>query len=70
MSVKGSPSGRINPEIDKTITAMLKEVSDKNGGLSLDDKLKVIDRALKLEALKMKTSDPRWGSAFEEDEDE
>jgi hypothetical protein len=39
---------------------------------SITDKTKVIDRALKLEAIKLKMSDDEWGSGFgavdEEDE--
>ena len=31
---------------------------------SITDKTKVIDRALKLEALKAKLSDDEWGSGF------
>jgi hypothetical protein len=39
---------------------------------SITDKTKVIDRALKLEAIKLKMSDDEWGAGFanvdEEDE--
>jgi len=37
---------------------------------SITDKMKVIDRALKLEALKMKDSDSEWGSGFGLDDDD
>ena len=33
------------------------------------DKMRVIDRALKLEALKMKDDDSSWGAGFMEDDD-
>jgi hypothetical protein len=38
---------------------------------SITDKTKVIDRALKLEAIKLKMNDDEWGSGFTlDDEDE
>jgi hypothetical protein len=38
---------------------------------SLTDKSKIIDRALKLEAIRLKASDADWGRGFmDEDEDE
>jgi hypothetical protein len=37
---------------------------------SITEKMKVIDRALKLEAIKLKLTDDEWGSGFANDEDE
>jgi hypothetical protein len=40
---------------------------------TISDKTKVIDRALKLEAIKMKMQDDEWGSGFmglDDDKDE
>ena len=37
---------------------------------SLTDKTKILDRALKLEALKAKISDDEWGAGFNLDEDD
>jgi hypothetical protein len=37
---------------------------------SLTDKTKILDRALKLEQLKLKMSDDEWGSGFGLDDDE
>ena len=37
---------------------------------SITEKMKVIDRALKLEAIKLKMSDDEWGSGFNLDEDD
>jgi hypothetical protein len=37
---------------------------------SLTDKSKIIDRALKLEAIRLKASDAEWGSGFMNDDDD
>jgi hypothetical protein len=37
---------------------------------SITDKTKVLDRALKLEAIKLKIADDEWGSGFATEEDE
>ena len=59
----------INPELESAVSKMLKEVmSDPMA--SITDKTKVIDRALKLEAIKLKMSDDEWGSGFNLDEDD
>lgn len=60
----------VSPALEKAISDMLKEVMDKHGEVSLTDKLKVIDRALKLEAVKAKFDDAAFGLAFEDKEDE
>ena len=61
----------INPDLEEAISKMLKEVMT-DPMASITDKTKVIDRALKLEAIKLKMSDDEWGSGFgavdEEDE--
>ena len=61
----------INPELEAAITDLLKQVmADPNA--TINDKMRVADRALKLEALKLKMSDDEWGSGFlglEEDDD-
>lgn len=59
----------INPELETAIAQMLKEVMSDSMA-SITDKTKVIDRALKLEAIKMKMSDDEWGSGFAVDEDD
>jgi hypothetical protein len=59
----------INPELESAVSKMLKEVmSDPMA--SITDKTKVIDRALKLEAIKLKMSDDEWGSGFNLDEED
>ena len=37
---------------------------------SLTDKMKILDRALKLEAIKLKVSDEGWGSGLLDDNDD
>jgi len=61
----------INPDLEQAISDMLKAVM-ADSMASITDKTKVIDRALKLEAIKLKMSDDEWGAGFanvdEEDE--
>ena len=61
----------INSDLEQAISDMLKAVM-VDPMASITDKTKVIDRALKLEAIKLKMSDDEWGSGFanvdEEDE--
>lgn len=59
----------INPELEKHINQLLSAVmSDPTA--SITEKMKVVDRALKLEQLKAKISDDEWGSGFLEPEDD
>jgi len=59
----------INPDLEDAISKMLKAVMT-DPMASITDKTKVIDRALKLEAIKLKMSDDEWGSGFVDDEDD
>jgi len=59
----------INPELESAISKMLTEVM-MDSTASITDKTKVIDRALKLEAIKLKMSDDEWGSGFNVDDDD
>jgi hypothetical protein len=53
----------INSELEVAIAQLLRDVmSDPTA--TITDKVKVIDRSLKLEALKAKMSDDEWGSGF------
>ena len=59
----------INHKLEDAITQMLAAVmTDPHA--SITDKTKVIDRALKLEAIKLKMSDDEWGSGFNVDDDD
>jgi len=68
MSRKSKDKG-INPELDKFIADLMTQVMN-DPEASVTDKVKVLDRALKLEALKMKDSDDAWGSGFMDGNDD
>lgn len=66
--MRKKPKG-INPQLEKAIDQLLAEVmADETA--SLTDKTKVLDRALKLEAIKQKADSDDWGAAFADDEDD
>jgi hypothetical protein len=53
----------INPDLEKAISDLLKQ-SMTGAEIDLEQKLKVIDRAINLEKLKQKVSEDEWGSGF------
>ena len=59
----------INPELEKAISELLKATM-LDPTASLTDKTKILDRALKLEALKARFSDEDWGYGFFGDDDD
>lgn len=59
----------INPALEDAISQMLTAVMGDSEA-SITDKTKVLDRALKLEAIKLKIADDEWGAGFANDEDE
>ena len=59
----------LNPELERHINQLLTIVMADDTA-SITEKMKVVDRALKLEALKAKFSDDEWGAGFLMDEDE
>ncbi len=63
------PKG-INPDLEDAVNSMLVEVRT-NPDLSLTDKMKILDRALKLEAIKLKEDSADWGAGlFDNDSEE
>ena len=61
----------INPDLEKHINQLLSAVM-MDDTASITEKMKVVDRALKLEALKQKADMDEWGSGFmglDDDED-
>ena len=66
--MKRKQSG-INPDLEAAISKLLAEVM-ADPEASLTDKSKIIDRALKLEAIRLKASDAEWGSGFINDDDD
>jgi hypothetical protein len=59
----------IDPALEKAIADLLTNTMN-DAEATLTDKMKIIDRSLKLEALKMKLQDDAWGSGFMDDEDD
>jgi hypothetical protein len=59
----------INPDLETAISQLLTATMN-DPMASLTDKTKILDRALKLEALKAKISDDEWGAGFNLDEDD
>lgn len=59
----------INPDLEEAISQLLKTVMT-DPMASLTDKAKVLDRALKLEMVKLKLQNDEWGSAFTSGEDD
>lgn len=60
----------INPELEKAVEKLLKEVMTPGSDTDIETKLKVIDRSMKLEALKGKLSDDQWGAGLFGNDDE
>jgi hypothetical protein len=58
----------INPELEKHINKLLEQVMVDETA-SITEKMKVVDRALKLEQLKAKISDDEYGSGFFDHDD-
>ena len=53
----------INPDLESAVNTMLLEVRN-NPDLSLTDKMKILDRALKQEALNHKAESDDWGAGL------
>ena len=58
-----SKKNGINPDLEKAISDLLKD-SMASVEIDLEQKLKIIDRAINLEKLKQKVSEDEWGSGF------
>jgi hypothetical protein len=68
MSKKKQEKG-INPKLEEAINLLMTQVM-ADPEATIIDKTRIIDRALKLEALKMKDEDSAWGQGFILDDDE
>lgn len=64
-----SKKNGINPDLEKAISDLLK-VSMQSAEIDLEQKLKIIDRAINLEKLKQKVSEDEWGSGFATPDDD
>ena len=72
-------TGKVNAALEKALADEVKEITrrhpedygdrEKRGKFvyELIDRSRVYDRALKLEALKLKADDPEWGKEFNKD---
>ncbi len=65
--MQAKPTKSVNVELEKAIDRLLKEVM-KDPNATITDKTKVIDRALKLEAIKQKMDEPDEASGFDDDD--
>ena len=59
----------INPKLEEAINLLMSQVM-ADPEATIIDKTRIIDRALKLEALKMKDEDSAWGQGFILDDDD
>ena len=59
----------INPKLEEAINLLMSQVM-ADPEATIIDKTRIIDRAFKLEALKMKDEDSAWGQGFVLDDDE
>lgn len=57
----------VNSDIEEYISDLMLAIKN-DAEASLTDKMKVLDRALKWEAIKLKAEDDAWGSGFEDGE--
>jgi hypothetical protein len=58
----------LNPELEEAVSKLLRDVMT-DPTASLTDKTKVLDRALKLEQVKMRLIDDQWGKGFFSDDE-
>lgn len=62
-------SNGVSPELEKFVSELMKQtMSDPTA--TIVDKTRVLDRALKLEAIKAKFTDADWGAAFMVEDDD
>lgn len=59
-------SGGVNPDVEDFVEELLASVKNDET-VPLEDKLKVLDRAIKVEALKLKAADADFGSGFDDE---
>ena len=59
----------INPKLEEAINLLMTQVM-ADPEATIIDKTRIIDRALKLETLKMKDEDSAWGQGFVLDDDD
>jgi hypothetical protein len=61
-------SAGINTDLERAVNDMLKQtINDPD--IELELKLKILDRAINLEKIKLKINDDEWGSGFKDEDD-
>jgi|APCry1669191961_1035387.scaffolds.fasta_scaffold18911_3 hypothetical protein len=58
----------INTDLERAVNDMLKQ-SINDPDIELELKLKILDRAINLEKIKLKINDDNWGSGFLDEDD-
>ena len=59
----GKKQKGVNPALEAAISKLLTQVM-ADDSVPLSEKVKVIDRSIKLEALKLRQDQEEWGSGF------
>jgi hypothetical protein len=63
---------KVSDDLDKLVKKLLKEANrqstDEKPGMNLEEKLKVLDRAMKLEQIKARMNEGDFGSGFDDDD--
>jgi hypothetical protein len=71
MATKSAKPAKVNAELENLIADELRNAKRKNTDgsyvMSLTDRMKIIDRALKMEGIKAKVTDDTYGSGFKDD---
>lgn len=64
------PSFKVSAELEEMVATLLKdakrEATTDKPAMPLEDRLRVIDRALKLEQIKARGSEEDWGAGFDD----
>ena len=66
---KAKPKERgLNPELERYLNDLMKK-AQKDPDMSLTDRMKIVDRVLKFEQLRIKMTDDGFGTGFHDDDD-
>ena len=57
----------VNENLVALVDSLMQKATSAKSALTLDEKLSIVDRALKLEMLKAKVQDEGYGSGFDEE---
>jgi hypothetical protein len=65
-----SKEAKVSSQLDALMKALMTEAAKKESSMTLKDKLAVLDRGLKLEAIKAKFKEDEFGKDFDMPTDE